>query len=94
MIPKVGFSRVWLKILYQLTPEQEWLAGQLLTPAMGEVYRRTGWDAFEQFCRLSGFGHGHAMKLALRIRTGEDQPPVPDFAAMLTFARQQLEARP
>ena len=93
-IPKVGFSRVWLKILYQLTPEQEWLAGQFLTPAMGEVYLRTGWDAFEQFCLLSGSRRGQAMKLALRIRTGEDPPPIPDFAAMLAYARQRLAVVP
>jgi glycosyltransferase involved in cell wall biosynthesis len=89
-IPKAGFSRVFLKILGQLTPEQEWLAEQFLTPAMAEVYLRTGWDAFEQLCLLSGFDRGHAMRLALRVRTGEDLPPVPDFQAMLAYARQRL----
>lgn len=89
-VPKAGFSRILLKILGQLTPEQEWLAEQFLTPAMAEVYLRTGWDAFEQLCQLSGFERGHTMRLVLRIRTGEDLPPVPDFQAMLAYARQQL----
>lgn len=89
-IPKAGFSRVFLKILGQLNPEQEWLAEQFLTPAMAEVYLRTGWDAFEHLCMLSGFERGHAMRLALRVRTGEDLPPVPDFQAMLAYVRQRL----
>lgn len=89
-IPKGGFSQILLKMMGQLNPEQEWLAAQLLTPAMAEVYRRTGWDAYEQFCQLAGIGKGHSLGIALRMRTGEDVPPLPDFAALLAFARERL----
>jgi hypothetical protein len=90
-VPRLGFSRMMLKMLVQLSPEQEWLALRLLTPAMAEIYLRTGWDAFEQFCLLAGFGKGQAMDVISRIRTGEGLPPAPDFEALLAFARQQLQ---
>ena len=89
-VPRLGFTKMLLKVLVKLSPEQEWLAQRLLTPAMAEVYLRTGWDSFDQFCVLAGFGKGQAMDAASRLRTGEGLPPVPDFDALLAFARRQL----
>lgn len=89
-LPKAGFSQMMLKMLGRMNPEQEWLAAQLLTPTMADVYFRTGWDAFEQFCVLAGFEKGHLMGIALRIRTGEALPPQADFDALLAFARARL----
>ncbi|MBK8120255.1 MAG: glycosyltransferase family 2 protein [Sulfuritalea sp.] len=91
-LPRPGFSQMLLKMMRRMTAQQEWLAERLLTQPMAEVYRRTGWDAFEQFCLLAGLGRGHAMALALRLRTGEDLPPVPDFNELLAFARANLAA--
>ncbi|MBK7765165.1 MAG: glycosyltransferase family 2 protein [Sulfuritalea sp.] len=91
-LPRPGFSQMLLKMMRRMTAQQEWLAERLLTQPMAEVYRRTGWDAFEQFCLLAGLGRGHAMTMALRLRTGEDLPPVPDFNELLAFARANLAA--
>lgn len=91
-LPRLGFSQMLIKMMGRMTVQQEWLAERLLTQPMAEVYRRTGWDAFEQFCLLTGLGRGHAMTMALRLRTGEDLPPVPDFNALLAFARAKLAA--
>ncbi len=91
-IPKPGFSRMLLKIMGVMTQDQEWLAQRMLTPAMAEVFLRTGWDAFEQFCLLAGLGRGHVMGIALRLRTGEDLPAAPDFESLLAFAKTSLAA--
>lgn len=91
-LPRPGFSQMLLKMMGRMSEQQEWLAQRLLTQPLAEVYRRTGWDAFEQFCLLAGLGRGHAMSIALRLRTGEKPPPVPDFEALLAFARAKLAA--
>ena len=91
-LPKGGFSRMLLRMMGRMNPEQERLADSLLTPEMADVYLRTGWDAYEQFCQLAGFGKGHSLGIALRLRTGESLPPVPDFEVLLDFARRRLRA--
>jgi hypothetical protein len=88
-VPRAGFGTILLRMLVQLSPEQEWLAERLLTPDMADVYLRTGWDAYDQFCELVGIGKGQLMQAVSRLRTGEDRHAEPDFEALLAFARQR-----
>ena len=56
-------------------------------------YLQDGRDAFEQFCIEAGLEKGRTLRIALRMRTGEELPPCPDFAGLVRFARQSLDSR-
>jgi len=72
----------------------QWLAERLLTPAAGEVFKRTGWDSYEGLCKAAGLGPGWSMRGALKRRTGEDLPHVaPPFQEMCEAAELQLSRR-
>ena len=61
----IELARQWAeKLGGELPPE-----ARRMSTDKAEVYRRTGWDAFEQFCLLAGLGRGHAMAMALRTST-------------------------
>jgi glycosyltransferase involved in cell wall biosynthesis len=89
-VPRLGFRTLLLKLLEELSEEQERLAMQLLTPAAADEYLETGRDAFEQFCRQAGIDRGYALAIVLRKRTGEEPRPPPDAARLLAEARRAL----
>lgn len=91
-VPRLGFSRLLLGVLGGLSEAQEQRAAQLLTPSAAIEFLKDGRDPFEQFCIESGLEKGRALRIALRLRTGEELPPCPDFAGLLQFARQRLDS--
>jgi len=91
-LPRLGFSRLLLSVMGDLTKAQERRAEELLSASAAREYLKDGRDSFEQFCIESGLEKGRAMRIALRLRTGEELPPPPDFAGLLQFARQSLQS--
>ena len=88
-IPKTGFKNMMVKA----GSNDEWLANRLLTPETAEVFLRTGWDAFDQFCILIRRQKGLFLSIISGRRTGQAPPPTPDFGSLLDFARAQLNNR-
>jgi hypothetical protein len=89
-VPRMGFDSPLVKLLVELSPEQERLAERCITPAMADEYLRTGRDAYDRFCELAGIGRGWLMQRVAHLRTGEDRHAEPDYGKLLTFARQRI----
>ena len=83
-------ERTRIERLFKTTAEETWLLERLLTRNMGDVYYRTGWDAFSQFCVLTGRERGFTMKRTLQRRTGETLSGPPEEEELMARVREQV----
>lgn len=88
-LPKVGFKN----LLVRAGTDEEWLASRLLSPEMADVFYRTGWDAFEQYCVILQRDKGCFVSMLSKFRTGRAAPAPPDFNSLLDSARRQLQQK-
>lgn len=63
--------------------EAQWLRERLLTPALREVFFRTGWDALDVLYTLAGYERGAIMRETRQRRTGDDIEAPPTIDALM-----------
>lgn len=62
----------------------------LVTEHTAKVYYLTGWDAFEQYCLLTGLERGSQAKYSLARRTGETIATSAELDELVELARSEL----
>lgn len=63
--------------------QAQWLRERLLTPALSEVFFRTGWDAVDALYTLAGQERGAVMRETRQRRTGDDIETAPTIDALM-----------